>query len=111
MDELLNKDISIKSVPYNGLSENYLERIYIYSEGALRQMQLTHSSLYLYAKAEEEGRKPRSSGAIRIARGVSEIDINSCIEEAASRTTSHLHYKPIKTGKYLICFMPESFLQ
>ncbi len=107
---LLNKDYSIKSVPYNGFAESKYERAYINSDGAERHMEATQASLYLYARAEEEGRKPRCSGSIKIAHGASDIDIEACINEAAEKTIDHLNYKPIKTGKYLICFKPEAFL-
>ena len=86
------------------------ERVYINSDGALRHIEGTQASLYLYARAEEFGRKPRSSGSIKIGYGAEDINIKDCINEAASRTLSHLYYKPIKTGKYLVCFKPEAFL-
>ncbi|WP_269622898.1 TldD/PmbA family protein [Prochlorococcus marinus] len=108
--DLINSHNSIKSVPYNGLSENRYERVYINSEGAVRHMLLTQASLYLFARAEENGRKPRSSGSIKLAHGVNELDINNCIKEAATRTIDHLDYHPITTGKYLVCFKPEAFL-
>ncbi len=107
---LLNIDKSIKSVPYNGFAETIFERVYINSDGALRHMECTQASLYLYARAEEIGKKPRSSGSIKVGYGAEDININECINEAASKTLSHLNYKPIKTGKYLVCFKPEAFL-
>ena len=109
--KLLNKHHSIQNVPYNGLAESRFERIYINSEGSDRFFTATQATLYLYARAEEAGRKPRSAGAIRLAHGVNEIDIEACINEAASRTISHLNYQPIETNKYLVCFTPEAFLE
>tara|TARA_Y100001968_G_C19453588_1_gene770506 strand:- start:8113 stop:9492 length:1380 start_codon:yes stop_codon:yes gene_type:complete len=108
--QLLNSDKNIDSVPYNGLAESSLERIYLNSDYSFRQMKVSQASIYLYSKAQENDRKPRSSGAIRIANGVKELDINGCIREASSRTLSHLNYQPIDTGKYLVCFTPEAFL-
>ena len=96
---LIAKHNSIKSVPYNGIAEGISERIYINSNGALRQMKSTHASLYLYARAEETGRKPRSSGAVRLAHGAKDIDIESCIDEASEKTIAHLNYQPIDTGR------------
>ena len=109
--QLINTHKSIDSVPYNGLNESYMERIYINSEGANRHMQLSQSSIYLYAKAEEENKKPRSAGGIRINSNLEELDINSCISETSDKLISHLDYKAIETNKYLICFTPEAFLQ
>ena len=107
---LLDTHKSIDSVPYNGLSESTLERLYINSDDAYRQMKVSQASIYLYSKAQEAGRKPRSSGSIRIGNGIEDLDINGCITEASSRTIDHLNYQPIDTGKYLVCFTPEAFL-
>lgn len=108
--QLLERHPAIGTVPYNGLSEGCSERIYLNSEGALRQMQRSQASLYLYARAEETGRKPRSGGAVRLALGSDQLDVQGCINEAAERTISHLGYQPIDTGRYLVCFTPEAFL-
>ena len=88
-----------------------MERIYINSEGANRHMKLSQSSIYLYAKAEEENKKPRSAGGIRINSNLEELDIDSCISETSDKLISHLDYKSIETNKYLVCFTPEAFLQ
>ena len=109
--KLIDTHESIDSVPYNGLNESYMERIYINSDGANRHMQLSQSSIYLYAKAEEKNKKPRSAGGIRINSNLEELDIDSCIKETSDKLISHLNYKPIETNKYLICFTPEAFLQ
>ena len=109
--ELIDTHKSIDSVPYNGLNESYMERIYINSEGANRHMKLSQSSIYLYAKAEEHNKKPRSAGGIRINSNLEELDIDSCISETSDKLISHLDYKSIETNKYLVCFTPEAFLQ
>ncbi len=109
--QLIDTHKSIDSVPYNGLSESYMERIYINSEGANRHMKLSQSSIYLYAKAEEKNKKPRSAGGIRINSNLEELDIDSCISETSDKLISHLDYKSIETNKYLVCFTPEAFLQ
>ena len=107
---LLDRHSAIQTVPYNGMAESLSTSLYLNSDGAVRTMERTQASLYLYARAEEQGRKPRSSGAIRMALGSSEIDIAGCIAEAADRTISHLDYRPIETGTYRVCFTPEAFL-
>jgi PmbA protein len=108
--QLLDRHVAIGTVPYNGLAQRSSERLYLNSAGACRHQTLTTASLYLYARAEEAGRKPRSSGAVRLAYGTSELDIAGCIEEAAERTISHLDYAPIETGHYTCVFSPEAFL-
>ena len=110
-EKLISSHKFINSVPYNGLSESYMERLYINSDGANRYMKLSQSSIYLYAKAQEENKKPRSAGGIRINSHLEELDIDSCINETAEKLVSHLNYQPIETNKYLICFTPEAFLQ
>ncbi len=109
--ELIDSHHSIDSVPYNGLSESFMERLYINSEGANRYMKLSQSSIYLYAKAEEKNKKPRSAGSVRIDKNLDKLDIDSCINETSKKLVSHLNYTQIETNKYLICFSPESFLQ
>ncbi|MFM2172554.1 MAG: hypothetical protein RLZZ54_481 [Cyanobacteriota bacterium] len=108
--DLLSRHEAISTVPYNGLAERSSERIYLNSDGACRQQKLTTASLYLYARAEESGRKPRSAGAVRLAYGAGDLDIAGCINEAAERTISHLNYAPISTGRYTCVFSPEAFL-
>ncbi len=109
--ELIESHKSIDSVPYNGLSESYVERLYINSDGANRYMKLSHASIYLYAKAEEANKKPRSAGSIKINSELEQLDIDSCITETSEKLISHLNYKSIETKKYLICFTPDAFLQ
>ena len=108
--ELLGRHAAISTVPYNGLAERSSERIYLNSDGACRHQQLSTASLYLYARAEETGRKPRSAGAVRLAYGAGELDLAGCVNEAAERTISHLNYAPIDTGRYTCVFSPEAFL-
>ncbi|MFM1812958.1 MAG: hypothetical protein RLZZ336_1896 [Cyanobacteriota bacterium] len=108
--QLLSRHGAINTVPYNGLAQRSSERLYLNSAGANRHQALTTASLYLYARAEETGRKPRSGGAVRLALGASDLDIAGCIDEAAERTISHLDYAPINTGHYTCVFSPEAFL-
>ncbi len=109
-EKLLKSNKAIKSIPYNGLSESFFKRIYANSDGALRSYENSQAALYLYARAEEVNKKPRSSGSVKIGYVVDDIDIDECILEASKKTISHLNYSNIKTGKYKICFSPEAFL-
>ncbi|MFT5339617.1 MAG: PmbA protein [Cyanobium sp.] len=108
--QLLDRHGAIGTVPYNGLAQRSSERLYLNSDGARRHQLLTTASIYLYARAEEAGRKPRSSGAVRMAYGTADLDIAGCIDEAAERTIAHLDYAPIETGSYTCVFSPEAFL-
>ena len=107
---LLDRHPSIGTVPYNGLSQRRGERVYLNSLGARRHEERSSASLYLYARAEEAGRKPRSAGAVRLGHGTDELDVQGCIDEAAELTISHLDYAPIDTGTYTCVFSPEAFL-
>ena len=109
-EKLLQKHPSITSVPYNGLSESFYKRIYANSDGSSRSFENSQAVIYLYARAEEKDKKPRSSGMVKLGYGLEDVDIKSCIEEAAEKTLSHLHYGPIDTGKYKVCLSPEAFL-
>ena len=92
---MLKKHEAIKSIPYNGLSESLYKRVYANSDGASRSFENSQAVLYLYARAEEKDKKPRSSGAVKIGYSLDDIDVDSCIKEAAEKTISHLNYSPI----------------
>lgn len=108
--ELLGAHPAIAGVPYNGLAQRDIDRFYLNSQGALRHEAHSYASLYLYTKTEEEGRKPRSAGAFRVSPGIAKLDVESCLQEAAEKTISHLNYDKVKTGKYRVVFSPEAFL-
>ncbi len=108
--KLIDSHEAIKSIPYNGLSESFYERIYANSEGAFRNYAKSQAALYLYARAEEKDKKPRSAGSVKLGYGVDDLDVESCVKEASNKTIAHLNYSPIKTDKYLICFSPDAFL-
>ncbi|MBE9076768.1 TldD/PmbA family protein [Romeria aff. gracilis LEGE 07310] len=108
--ELLEAHPAIASVPYNGLAQRALERFYLNSDGALRSEARTYASIYLYSKTEQEGRKPRSAGAVRVESGLKKLDIAGCLQEAAEKTVSHLDYERIPSGKYQVVFSADAFL-
>lgn len=108
--ELLDAHPAIAGVPYNGLAQKDMDRFYLNSEGAARAEGNSYAAIYLYSKTEEEGKKPRSAGAIRISHGIDKLDIKGCLQETTEKTISHLNYKPIKSGKYLVVFSGNAFL-
>lgn len=108
--DLLAVHPAIQSVPYNGLAQREVDRFYLNSEGARRQEGRSLSSIYLYTKTEQEGKKPRSAGAYKISRGLELLDIEGCLHEAAEKTISHLNYEKIPSGKYTVVFSPEAIL-
>ncbi len=101
---------AIASVPYNGIAQREIERFYLNSDGAQRSEERTYASVYLYGKTEQEGRKPRAAGAMRFKTGLAQLDIDSCVQEAAEKTISHLDYEKITSGKYPVVFSAEAFL-
>lgn len=101
---------AIASVPYNGLSQRHVDRFYLNSDGALRQEGRSYASVYLYSKTEQDGKKPRSAGAMRVQRGLTTLDVEACIRETAEKTLSHLDYRKIDSGKYPVVFSAEAFL-
>ncbi len=108
--ELLAAHPAIKSVPYNGLGQSDVERFYLNSDGALRNESHSLTSIYLYSKTEEDGKKPRGASAYRINQKLNDLDINGCIRETADKTISHLNYEKITSGKYRVVFSAEAFL-
>ena len=108
--QLIDAHPAITGVPYNGLSQRDIERFYLNSEGALRHEARSYASMYLYSKTEQEGKKPRSAGAFKMHRGLEQLDIQGCLQEATEKTISHLDYQKVKSGKYLVVFSAEAFL-
>lgn len=108
--ELLAAHPAIVGVPYNGLSQRDVDRFYLNSEGASRHEIRSYSSISLYSKTEQEGRKPRSAGAYRVSRSLDQLDIQGCLRETAEKTISHLNYDKITSGKYTVVFSPDAFL-
>jgi PmbA protein len=108
--DLMAAHPAIKDVPYNGMAQRQVERFYLNSAGASRSESGSYSSIYLYSKTEEEGRKPRSAGAFRVSQALTQLDVAGCMQEAAEKTISHLNYEKIATGKYMVVFSPEAFL-
>ena len=107
--ELLSRYPAIQTVPYNGLAESLSQSLYLNSDGALREMS-AHPSSSPLCPCREDGRKPRSGGAVRLGLGSQGLDVEGCINQAIERTVSHLAYEPIETGSYRVCFKPEAFL-
>ncbi|NER98325.1 MAG: TldD/PmbA family protein [Symploca sp. SIO1B1] len=108
--QLIDAHPAITGVPYNGLSQRDIERFYLNSEGALRHEARSYASMYLYTKTEQEGKKPRSAGSFKMHRGLEQLDIKGCLQEATEKTISHLNYEKVKSGKYLVVFSAEAFL-
>lgn len=108
--QLMEAHPAIKGVPYNGLAQRDTGRFYLNSQGATRNEARSYTSIYLYSKTEEEGKKPRSAGAYRISRSLGQLDIQGCLQETAEKTISHLNYQKIKSGKYRVVFSAEAFL-
>jgi len=108
--ELLAAHPAITGIPYNGLAQRDIDRFYLNSTGALRNEAHSLVSIYLYSKTEEENKKPRSAGAVKMERKLDQLDIQGCIQEAAEKTISHLNYEKIKSGKYQVVFSAEAFL-
>ncbi len=107
---LLDAHEAIAGVPYNGLAQRDIDRFYLNSDGAARYEGGSYASIYLYTKTEQEGRKPRSAGAVKISHSLEQLDIEGCLAEAAQKTISYLNYEKVKSGQYLVVFSPTAFL-
>lgn len=107
---LLDAHPAISAVPYNGLAQREVDRFYLNSEGALRREGRTYASIYLYSRTEQDGRKPRSAGAVRVSNSLPKLDVQGCLQEATEKTLSHLDYAKISSGKYPVVFSADAFL-
>ena len=76
--ELLKRD-KIKSVPYNGLSESFIERQVFSSAGLNASIRQKHASLYAYALAED-GEKNAMEGHGQLTRRPAELQTQGIIE-------------------------------
>lgn len=108
--ELLSASDAIASVPYNGLAQEDIDRFYLNSDGAARAEGNSYSSMFLYSKTEQPGKKPRGASAFRISHSLDNLDVKGCVEEAAEKTISHLNYEKVKSGKYLVVFSGKAFI-
>lgn len=108
--ELIDAHPAIVGVPYNGLAQQDAERFYLNSKGALRHEGGSYSSIYLYSKTEQEGKKSRSAGAFRLGHSLDDLDIKGCLTEVTNKTLSHLNYQKIKSGKYQVILSADAFL-
>ncbi|MGL5032705.1 MAG: PmbA/TldA family metallopeptidase, partial [Microcystaceae cyanobacterium] len=91
--QLLEAHPAITGVPYNGLSEETTERFYLNSEGAERHEARSYASIYLYSRTEQEGKKPRSAGEMKISRSLADLDIAGCLQTVTEKTISSLNYQ------------------
>jgi PmbA protein len=107
---LMEAHPAIAGVPYNGLAQRDITKFYVNSDGALRHEANSYTSIYLYSKTEQDGKKPRSAGAYKVEHSLADLDIEGCLAEAAEKTISHLNYQKVKTGKYQVVFSAEAFL-
>ncbi len=107
---LLEAHPAIQGVPYNGMTQRVSDRFYLNSAGAARNETRATTTLYLYTKPEQEGKRPRSAGAYRVSPSLDQLDVAGCWQEAAAKTISHLDYEKISSGKYRVVFSPEAFL-
>jgi PmbA protein len=108
--KLLDMHEAIESVPYNGLAQRSMSQFYLNSDGAIRSDSHAITSIYLYTKTEQEGKKPRMGGAAELSHSFAKLDVQKCIDEAAEKTISHLNYEKVASGKYTIVFSPDAFL-
>ncbi|MGB0564749.1 MAG: TldD/PmbA family protein [Spirulinaceae cyanobacterium] len=108
--QVLDAHEAIVSLPYNGISQQDLERFYVNSAGAIRTEARTYASLYLYTKTEQADKKPRSAGSFRMSQGLGNLAIADCINEATEKTIAHLDYQKIPSGSYRVVFSGEAFL-
>ncbi|MES2615368.1 MAG: TldD/PmbA family protein [Bdellovibrionota bacterium] len=107
---ILNAHASIKSVPYNKISQVFLEHCYFNSLNAFRHQKTSFSHCYFYPLAQEENKIPRQLGHNSIANNFKTLSYLQCAQTAIEKTKNHLNYEKVTTGKYMVVFSPEAFL-
>jgi PmbA protein len=107
---ILNSHPSIKSVPYNKVSQSCYERFYFNSQSILKYQKIPSTYCYFYPLAQEENKTPRQMGHVTLAENFNELNYRECANTAIEKTKKHLNYEKVPTGKYPIIFSPEAFL-
>lgn len=108
--QLLDLHPAVVAVPYNMLVHAHTHRIYVNSAETSLSETLSGVYCYMSPKAQEEGRRARSSSALRLARDLAALDFSACADEAGQKILSHLAYRKIPSGVYPVVFSPRAFL-
>jgi PmbA protein len=101
---------AIQQIPYNGLSQSERTQFYINSEGAVRSQTFSSAVLYLYSRAEESGRKPRSAGWLEAKNSFRQLDVDGLVKNVLERTIRQLNYRKVESGTYPVVFSARAFL-
>ncbi len=104
--EVKNKNESVKSAPYNNLSENEYQRIYGNHLGTLCNQKSKIFSCYTSALIEKDGQQSMHHHH-SVGRNFNELDITSVVDESYNHANQLLGAKPIATGNYNIIFTPD----
>lgn len=97
------RDNSIKSAPYNNLSEVEHVRMYVNSKGTVCTQKEKTFSCYTSALIEKDGKQSMHYHG-SVARTFADLDFNSVIEESYKHANGLLEGTPLKTGEYRIIF-------
>ena len=107
---ILNSHPSIKSVPYNKVTQNFYEKFYFNSDNAFRHQTISSSFCYFFPLAQEENKVPRQLGHVTQAYYFKELDYSNCAKIALEKTIKYLNYEKVQSGNYTVVFAPEAFL-
>ncbi|WP_127716142.1 TldD/PmbA family protein [Halobacteriovorax sp. HLS] len=108
--ELMKKDKSLKTPPYNGVGEYIDERLYLNHLGTKCVERSKAYSCYTTALVDT-GDKQSMHVQSSVVRKFDQIDYQSCIENSYLHANGLLLGEPIKTGKYDIVFSPDKLAQ
>lgn len=101
--KIKEKDSSVKSAPYNNLSEVEHVRMYVNSKGTVCTQKEKTFSCYTSALIEKDGKQSMHYHG-SVARTFKDLDFNSVIEESYKHANGLLEGTPLKTGEYRIIF-------
>lgn len=100
---VLSKDSSVKSSPYNGYSETERERFIANSNGLNVSYKVNNKSCYTSALIEKDGDQAMSYWS-SVGRKVSELDAKLCINQSFERAQALIGAKSVPTGKFDVIF-------
>lgn len=107
--EVRDRDSRVQAVPYNGYSEGRSETYYLNSLGTFGYDSEGYSSCYTSALVAQDGKTSMHYHGV-MARNLSKLDLNACVDESLEHAVNWLEAGPVKTGNYDVVFVPDALV-
>lgn len=105
--EVKSRDSRVQAVPYNGLSESESSSYYLNSNGVFGFDSEYYMSCYTSALLQEGSESSMHYHGV-MGRKISDLSIESCVQESLHHASEWLKAKPLSTGSYDIMFTTDA---